>query len=304
MKHLVKKVLSVLLLTLILAAGMSETKTFASDSIYLYDGAGLLSPEEQEALNSQLTEISERLDFNVVVVTTTDLDYKTPMSYADDFYDEVYGPNTDGCLFLRYIDGSDREIWISTSGIGLKCIYDDYIDFIFDAVDSYFDTEEYYYIFRDYAYLVDDTVSRYKETGSPVDIWSNSGKTEYYDENNGKYFVYNSNGSRDYSISYGFGDWVLAYLRSCILPLIVAFIIALAITGSWKRKLNSVQKANSAKAYEKKGSFELSRQSDVYLRSTVSKVKIESSSSSSGGHSSSSHHSSGGGSHGGGGRHR
>lgn len=292
-----------LVLSLSLFAGMNVR---AEDRFYVCDGAELMSLDEQETLNSRLEEMSNRLNFNIAVLTATSLGEKSPMAYADDFYDERFGPNTDGVVFLRYISDYDRKLWISTSGIGIICIYDDYIDYIFDCIDQYIDDARYYELFNTYADLVEDTVSLYNDTGSPVDIWNNSGKTEYYDEDSDKYFVYKGDGSRDYSISYNWLDWIRVFLGKCVGPLIVSFFIALGITGSWKKKLNSVAAANSAKNYEKSGSFVLSRNTDTYLRSSVSKVRIESSSSSGGGggHSSSSHHSSGGGSHGGGGRSR
>lgn len=304
MKKLFAKAVAVLFAAVLLTGLFKGNVVLAGDYKYVYDGADLLSAEDENTLELYLSGISERLDFHVAAVTTNTLDGKSPMVYADDFYDVVYGPNTDGVLFLRYINGSDRELWISTSGIGLKCIYDDYIDFIFDAVDCYIDPGDYLGLFTTYGSLVEDTVSRYKETGSPVDIWSNSGKTVYYDETTGKQFTYNSDGSRDFSISYEFIDWVKLFISGCWIPLIVGFFIALGVTGSWKKKLNSVAAATSAGGYEEEGSFELSHQADVFLRQSVSKVRIESSSSSSGGHSSSSHSSSGGGSHGGGGRSR
>lgn len=304
MKKVIIKAFAVLFTAVLLTGLVKENAVFAEDKVHVVDGAGLLSSEEAAELEAYLDEISERLDFDVAALTTSDLDGKSPMEYADDFYDLMYGPNTDGCVFLRYISSYDRQLWISTSGIGLTCIYDDYIDFIFDAVDCYIDPGDYFDLFKTYGSLVDDTVSRYKETGSPADIWSNSGKTTYYDEKTGDYFTYNSDGSRDYSISYGIGDWISEFLKCCFWPLVVGLCISLGILGSWRKKLNSVEAATNAGGYEEEGSFELSHQADVFLRQSVSKVKIESSSSSSGGHSSSSHHSSGGGSHGGGGRSR
>lgn len=304
MKKIFLKAIAVLFAVAFLTGIAKNNNVFAEDKVHVVDAAGLLSEYEAEELEAYLDEISERLDFDVAALTTTDLEGKSPMEYADDFYDVMYGPNTDGCVFLRYISDYDRQLWISTSGIGLTCIYDDYIDFIFDAVDSYIDYDDYFSLFKDYGTLVEDTVSRYKETGSPVDIWSNSGKTKYYDEESGRLFTYNSDGSRDFSISYGFMDWVLVYLKGCVLPFIIGLIVALCVTGSWKSKLNSVVVAMEAEKYEEKDSFAVSHRSDVFLRKSVSKISIDSSSSSSGGHSSSSHHSSGGGSHGGGGRSR
>ncbi len=89
----------------------------------LVDTAGLLSQAEADSLRATLDQYSEELNFDIVVVTTNTLDGKTPRDYADDYFDYNgygYGANRDGALFLRYINGSSKEVWLSTSGEGIK----------------------------------------------------------------------------------------------------------------------------------------------------------------------------------------
>ena len=101
------------------------------------DQAGLLTESEAQELTAKLDEISERQQFEVVVVTTTDLEGKTPEAYADDYYDYHnygYGKNKDGVLFLRYINGDSKEVHISTTGLGIKAFTDEEIQSTIDKM--------------------------------------------------------------------------------------------------------------------------------------------------------------------------
>lgn len=77
----------------------------------------------------------------------------------------------------------------------------------------------------------------------------------------------------------------------------VALILSFAVTGYMKHKLNSARPNRYANAYAVKDSLVLTRERDIFLRNTITKVKIQQSSSSTRTHTSSS-----GRSHGGGGR--
>ncbi len=282
-----KKILSVKMLFLLMGVallvswGRPQSASAKSDGKYVVDMADILSSTEEAQLEQTLKEMSERLKFDVVVVTTSNLDGKKPVEYADDYFDyNGYGQGDDrsGCLFLRYINGSQKEVWISTRGQGLDCIYDNYIDHIYDMMTDDVVSGRYFNAFSTYAKMVDETVTAYHRTGSGIVIDYNSGKTEYVrdDDEEGSPF------------------WAV------VIALGLGLISALIYTGSLKSQLKSVHIASEAKAYEQ--SFILDSQKDRFVRSAVTKVAIESSSSG-GSHSSSSHHSSSGASHGGGGRH-
>ena len=51
---------------------------------YLVDGAGLISEEEEQKLLEQLSDVSERQDMDIVIITVRELDGKKAMAYADD----------------------------------------------------------------------------------------------------------------------------------------------------------------------------------------------------------------------------
>lgn len=68
---------------------------------YVVDNADLLTQTEENELSKKLQDISDELQFDVVVVTTNSTGSKTATEYADDYFDyNGYGrgSNNDGCL--------------------------------------------------------------------------------------------------------------------------------------------------------------------------------------------------------------
>ena len=97
----------------------------------LADQADLLTPSAESRVLAVLDEISDRQQLDVVVVTTATLDGKTPMAYADDFYDENgygFGSGRDGVLLL--VSMEDRDWWITTSGYGITVFTDAGMDYM------------------------------------------------------------------------------------------------------------------------------------------------------------------------------
>ena len=78
-----------------------------------------------------------------------------------------------------------------------------------------------------------------------------------------------------------------------LIGLAVGLVVALIITGIWKRQLKSVRSKSAAADYVLPGSLQITGSQDLYLYSTVTKVKRQQSSSS--GSSSGRSHSGGGG---------
>ena len=87
----------------------------------LVDDADLLTDSEEQELNTELDEISEKQQCDVVVVTENSLDGKSAQDYADDFFDAI-AENGDGVALL--IDMQNREICISTGGIAIRYLTD------------------------------------------------------------------------------------------------------------------------------------------------------------------------------------
>ncbi len=135
-------------LSLLLSLGVS-----AEGMPRLYDGADLLSAGEEAELLARLDSISEAYGMDVAVVTVMSTEGKSPMDFADDYYDANFGD--DGILLL--VSMEYRDWWISTAGQCIS-IFDDYrIESIgenaagylsqgdnFDAFDAFADDCDYY----------------------------------------------------------------------------------------------------------------------------------------------------------------
>lgn len=81
----------------------------------VYDFATLFTDDEIEHLKEKTHEISLKEKYSIVIVTVFSLGTKTPMEYADDFFDyNDFGK--DGILLLISI--GSRDVYISTSGEG------------------------------------------------------------------------------------------------------------------------------------------------------------------------------------------
>lgn len=263
-----KKVLSVLFVMLICAA--ASLPAFAeSDLPRLVDYADLLTDSEESALLSKLDEISERQRADIVVVTADTLGGKTPVEYADDFYDYNgygFGDTNDGVLLL--ISMEYRDWWMSTSGYGITAITDAGIEYISDKFLSDLSDGNYAEAFSTYAQLCDEFFTQAK-TGQPYDV-GHMPKEPFN-------IVWN-----------------------LFVALIVGFVIALIATNIMKGKLKTVRFQYAAGNYVKENSMNITDSRDMFLYTHVDRIaKPKETSSSSGG--SSTHTSSSGATHGSGG---
>ena len=108
----------------------------------LDDNAGLLLPAEEDSLGATINQVSEKCKCNVVFVTENDLNgadfYSngTTADYADVYYEQVCGKNTDGVLVLLTLKNASgkREMYISTSGKCIKRLSDSEREDLFDDV--------------------------------------------------------------------------------------------------------------------------------------------------------------------------
>ena len=276
-----KKTVITLLLTLALTLIIPLT-AFADGADYVVDNADLLASSEEEALTEKLEALSEKYSFDIVALTVDELEGKTPMEYADDYYD-YNGYREDGCLLLI---STDRDWWISTKGYGITAITDYGIEVLeYEAIRPYFGNDDWAGGYNKYADMIEEYI-----------VEARSGKA--YDIDN-KY-VSSSGTTYDFSSSnYSDGEdkeeKASAFIISLIVSLIIAFVIVKMVKGNYK----PVQFRANAKEYLVDGSLNVTGQYDRFLYSNVSKTEIQTSSSGGGG--SSTHTSSSGSSHGGGG---
>jgi len=263
-----RKQLFGVLLAMLLCVTMAVPAFASSNMPRLVDNARLLTGSEQSELLDKLDEISERQQADIVVVTVDTLDRKTPMDYADDFYDYNgygFGADKDGVLLL--VSMEDRDWWISTTGYGITAITDAGIEYISDKFLSDLSDGDYAEAFTTYAELCDDFFTQAK-TGQPYDV-GHMPKAPFH------------------------------AVKCLLISMAIGLVIALIVTGSMKAKLKSVRMQSAAASYVKSNSMNITESRDMFLYHTMERREKPKSGSGSGG--SSSHISSSGQTHGGGG---
>lgn len=261
MKKRVMSVFLVLLLCVVMVLPVSAAHP------RLVDEADLLTDDEHNALQALLMDVSNRIQLDVVILTVNTLEGKTPMDYADDYYDANgygFGAERDGILLL--VSMEDRDWWISTSGFAITAFTDAGIEYLSEQFLPYLSSGVYIDAFTIFAEQCEVFVNQ-AHMGEPFDI----GNMPYDGFNPGFTFL---------------------------LCLAVGFVLALIITGIMRSQLKSVRKRASAADYVKPGSLDVTVSNDLYLYRNVVRVRRETSSSGSG---SSTHTSSSGRTHGGGG---
>ena len=226
----------------------------------LVDLAELLTNQEWSDINNILNEISNRQGIDVVIVTINTLGGKSPMAYADDYYD-YNGYAADGVLLL--VSMEDRDWWISTSGYGITAFTDAGIEYIGEQITPLLSDEDYAGAFQLFAEKCDEFITQAR-TGEP------------YDSHNLP--------KEPYSPVF----WLIA-------SLIVGFVIALIATGIMRGKLKSVRSKYEAADYVRPGSMKVTQANEFFLYRDVSRTPRPKSTSGSGTHISSSGRSHGGG---------
>ena len=208
----------------------------------LVDDAGLLTDAQADRLLDQLDEISQRQKSDIEVVTKNSLDGKSPMEFADDFYDSNdygYGAQKDGVLFL--ISMAERDWHISTAGFGITAVTDAGISYMSERFLGELSDGEYAKAFRIFADLCDDFFTQAREN-EPYDV-GNLPKKPFP-------------AVRNLAIALGAG-------------LLLAFFAAEVMRG----RLRTVRSQQTAGSYVKAGSFKLTRKSDLFLYRQITRVK-------------------------------
>ena len=248
----------ILVLSFLSAAGFMVVPA-AAEELHpprLVDGAGLLDVDETDHVRQILDQYSTELQFDIVIVTTSDLGGKSPRDFADDYYDYNgygYGEEKDGVLLLRYFvapKSPENKVWMSTTGEGIKIFSDSDIQSVFDDMVDDFDAGRYYGAFLTFA---DDVRAEVRDARSYNTIW-------------------------------------------IFIGLAVGLGIGLTVTGVMRASLKSVRQKRYAGNYVKDGSLNITDARDIFLYRTVTRVaKPKESSGGSSTHTGSSGRSHGGG---------
>lgn len=212
---------------------------------YVVDNADLLTQTEENELSEKLQDISDELQFDVVVVTTNSIGSKTATEYADDYFDyNGYGrgSNNDGALFL--VDMGDRKWAISTSGYGIEAIVDSALDDMEEEIVPYLKSGDYDGAFNEFADLTYDIVN---------------------DAKNGKSYSNSTTSTTKNHKNIG-TNLIVAFSIGAGISLIIILV--------YRSKLKPVKFQKEAMEYIVPGSFNLRRSDDVFLYFNITKVPI------------------------------
>lgn len=220
----------------------------------LVDEADLLTDSEETALLAKLDEISERQQFDVVIVTVNSIGGKTIEEFTNDYFDYNgygYGENADGAMLL--ISMEERKWCVSTHGYGETAITPAGHDYIMNQFKPDLSDGDYNGAFTTFAEQCDDFV-RQAKTGEPYDTGNLPKGT--------------------------------VSPLMIVVDLVLGLVIGFAIASVKKSKLKSVRNKVEALDYTVPGSLMLTDNRDVFLNKTVTTRRIERESSGSGGGSS------------------
>lgn len=238
-----RRILQALLICLLLVFTILPPITAsAADAGYFFvDDAGLLTDEQGAALESQLSEISDKHNMDFVIFTEENADISSPMEAADDFFDyNGYGVGEDYSGTILYINLATRDCWISARGDGITFFTDAGMDYIIEQITGSLSDGDYEYAFDDYVSLCDDFATQ-AETGSPYDV--DNMPTEPFPF---------------------FGNLLI----SLVVGLVAAVIYILVLRG----QLKSVAPNESAADYMVPGSLHLTKEREFFLYNTVQRT--------------------------------
>ena len=147
---MMKKLLS--LITVLTLCFCSSSLVFAAnDPVKFNDSIGTLTQTEATEINKKLNELSEAYNVEIVidiVDTTEGLDIET---FAEKFYDAKgygYGASRDGVMLL--VAMGDRELIVYSTGLGMKALSLDEIDYLTDDIASYLTNGDYVSAYNSY----------------------------------------------------------------------------------------------------------------------------------------------------------
>ena len=245
-----KKRIICLLAALLLLLGLSVS---ASAAVYanVIDTAELLSGSEAEALDARCSELEQTYGCGVYLVTVDDYTAYYSADSIESFAESVFldlglgaGEEQDGVLLV--LSMAERDYDICAHGTIGNRAFTDYGKGV--LAERYFLSE----FGKDYWY---DGFNRYLD-----------GCTDFLQlDAQGEPFDRATDPERLEDIS------VLKWIAVIVIPLLTALIVCLIMKG----KMKTARKQTHADAYIPQNGVRLTRQDDVYLTTTQTRVKIE-----------------------------
>jgi len=264
-----KKLLWILLPVMLLAV----TAVSVSASPFISDNAALLTYEQTENLEAYAAGFQEEYGISLVVLTEDGIGGEDPMMYAADFYD-FGGYSSDGVIL--FLDMGERDWRIVCSGVMMSVIGDYELSYIDDNVIPYFSEGDFYSGFGQFLSITADLYGTFLTGGEnglpgyyPEDEYDRYGSTNDYYEDSYPDIYYEETS----------GPGMFYYAGAAVVAVIAAFLVC----AGFKSQLNTAVPKNSASDYFDRNQVHMTRSSDKFLYSRVTKVRRETDSSRSGG---------------------
>lgn len=259
------------------------------------DNSGLV--EKPDDFTKLIQETSKDLEMNIFVYVAGKNDsYRSDYDiecFADDYYDEIYGEDTDGVFYYMDVSGRSPSCdRISTSGKAVL-LYQKNIDNIFYRLDNYLPPSGQTVYAENIENAVEEFLTALEDYGNN----SPSSMSYYHDESSGKYMFMKN------------GEFVVSKHKPMIynvflmaICVVAGLIVAVAVYFITKSRYKFKKSQNSA-VYVKNEKTVFRRSTDTFIRTYTTKQKIETNSGSGGRSGGGGGHSHSGG-HGGGSHHR
>lgn len=204
------------------------------------DEADVLTDNQENALEQAIALIGQQYKFDIVLLTKTSIDGKTPRYYAGDYYDYGgfgYGDKHDGTILLLVTGGGvgNRDYTIVNTGRGEKVMNDDTMYAIEDAMLPYLRSSNY-----------------------------SSGMVQFV--------TGVENALADYTAA-------RRTARVAPILGIVGLAVGAIVSFIFRGQMRTVRRKTDAASYIREGSFQLSRVQDIYLYTTTTRRRIETQSS-------------------------
>lgn len=272
----------------------AETGT-ESQKQYLFDNYDLFSEEDLDSLKAACIEYSEEAKADIVMITTSTLDGKTPKNYMEDFYEEMgfgydkeYG---DTVMLLVNMEEDNRWVEIQSYGKAEYYVNNDRTEYMLDDISEILKNGDYKDAFIEFA----KQAAYYMNESKGVKETPASGNPDY-NGGSGNYGESGYNGPSDY-----YGEKDENPLYNTVIQLVIALIIGGISVGVMAANSGGRMTAQG-RTYLDEGRSGLLDHRDDYLRTTTTRVKKPTDNNSSGRSSGGGGVSSGGHSHSGGGR--
>lgn len=279
----------------------SATKTDVAkgfDGNYLnsgfLDNTGLVANSDE--LTTLVQQTAQKLEMNIFIYSAGTPDsYRSDYDierFADGYYDEIYGEDTDGVFYYMDVSGRSPACdHISTSGKAILT-YQGNIENIFARLDNYLPSSKETVT----AEHIENAVKGFLSALEDYSTYTPNALEYYHDEKSGKY-MFMQNGefvvSRHKPLIFNISVMIVFIVIGAITAVITYFSIA----HHYK-----FRKSQNPVVYTRNENTHFRRKSDDFIRTYTTKQKIQTNSGGGGGHSGGGGH--GGGGHGGGSHHR